>query len=221
MIKSIIFDFDGVLFDSEPIHWRACNLVFQKLNFTIPYDEYLKKYVGLSDIEMFPLIFAAQGYKYGIDEIKNYISEKIAAYNQIINSQENISCVEGLLEFLRHATKFIDKFAICSGSTRQEINTALAKLELGVLQQYFPIIITAEDVMKGKPSPEGYLKAAKNLGVAPENCLVIEDTPNGIKAAKSANMKVVALTTTHEEKKLADADFVAGSYKDIFGWLNF
>lgn len=219
MIKAIIFDFDGVLFDSEPLHFQACNEVFSKLDFSLSYDTYLQKYVGLSDTEMFPLILAGRGFNLTTNEITNLIHEKINCYQKIILQNENLSCIQGVLEFLKSAQKWTAQFAIYSGSTRQEIEAALSKLEQGYLKSYFSVIITKEDVNKGKPSPEGYLKTATQLQVLPQECLVIEDTPHGIESAKNAGMRVIALTTTQHASALMNAHAVVQSYADIHEWL--
>lgn len=217
-IKAILFDFDGVIFNSEPIHWEACNAIFNQIGFTVPYSQYLKKYVGLTDVEMFPLILIENGYQYQRDEIKNLIAQKIKAYENIIKSSTHLKSIPGLSEFLRFSHKTIPQLAICSGSTRFEIETTLSNLEKGSLKKYFDLIITSEDVTQGKPSPEGYLKTAHQLNVPPENCLVIEDTKNGILAAKNANMKVIGLATTHSIEtleKLAMADLAVSDYEKL------
>ena len=214
-IKAIIFDFDGVIFNSEPLHWEACNAVFKQIGFTFTYNYYLEKYVGLSDIEMFPRILTEYGYNYHIDEIKRLMDSKIKAYENIIRASSDLMGIQGLPQFLATANKIISSFAICSGSTRSELEITLSKLERGSLKNYFDLIITSEDVREGKPSPEGYLKVAETLGVSPESCLVIEDTKNGIFAARNANMKVIGLTTTHKMETLIDADFIIDGYDQI------
>jgi len=214
MIKAIIFDFDGVIFDSEPVHWQAFNTVLEPLGFQIPYDEYLYKYVGLSDKEMFPKILTDYGLSGRID-IATLIQHKIQAYEKILMTAKNLNCIEGLIPFLNASQAFISHFAICSGSTRKELEAALAALKGGALRSYFEFILSSEDVAQGKPSPEGYLKTARQLKVDPQECLVIEDTRNGIRAAKNAKMKVIGLATTIEAEKLLEADYVVTTFDQI------
>lgn len=164
---------------------------------------------------MFPLILAENGCQSQHHEIKNLISQKIKTYEKIITSSSNLKSIHGLSDFLAFSHKVIPQFAICSGSTRTELETTLSNLEKGSLKKYFDLIITSEDVSQGKPSPEGYLKTAHTLNISPENCLVIEDTKNGILAAKRANMKVIGLATTHEVESLADADFIVNNYEKL------
>lgn len=214
-IKAIIFDFDGVIFNSEPIHWEAYQIIFQQIGFDFPYSEYLTKYVGVADVEMFPLIFADKGLTYQQHEIKHFIGEKIKVYERIIHSAPELKSIQGLSQFLADSKKIISQFAICSGSSRTELETTLSKLENGSLKTYFNFITTSEDVSANKPSPEGYLKTAAKLNIPPEQCLVIEDTNVGIKAAKAANMKVVGIATTNKIESLLGADLVVDSYEKI------
>lgn len=217
--NAIIFDFDGVLYDSERIHLQACNQVFHSLGFTIPEEEYFQYYVGLSDDEMFNLILDNKNISYTADQAKTLRINKIHAYQSIINQSDSLAGVCGIKKFLESNFSRISNFAICSGATRTEIDATLKKLEHGELIKYFKHIVTIDDLEKGKPSPEGYLLTAQRLGALPQFCLVIEDTPVGIAAAKNAGMKVVALTTTHPSSVLKDADFIADTYEEINCWL--
>ncbi|MCD6040005.1 MAG: HAD-superfamily hydrolase [Gammaproteobacteria bacterium] len=217
--KAIIFDFDGVLFDSEKIHLQACNQVFKDLGFTISEDEYFQAYVGLSDNEMFDLILKNKNIKLSSDQVKALRKRKIIAYKDYVTSQVSLDGVRGVKEFLEIHAKIIDHFAICSGATREEIEATLRKLEQGKLRIHFKHIISIDDIKLGKPSPEGYLLAANRLNVLPPYCLAIEDTPVGIAAAKAAGMTVVGIATSHEKKALKNADFVADSYNEINSWI--
>ena len=107
------------------------------------------------------------------------------------------------------------RLAICSGSTKPEIEAVLTKAHEGKLASFFEIMVTSEDVMQGKPSPEGYLLTAKKLGVSPHRCMVIEDTPHGIQAAKQVGMNVIALLTTYKKYQLAEANKIVNSFKEL------
>lgn len=215
MIKAIIFDFDGVILNSEPIHWQACNMVFEKIGFTIPYDYYLQHYAGVADKEMFPRIFTENCLNYTPPEIDDFIVQKVQAFKTVINSSKELKGIDGLPQFLNFANQAVPNIAICSGAIRTEIETILAKIENGTLQQYFKHITTSEDVSKGKPSPEGYLKTAVKLNVLPEDCLVIEDTQIGIQAARAANMKVIGITTTNRREVLSEAHAIIDAYEGV------
>ncbi|MBX9585910.1 MAG: HAD family phosphatase [Gammaproteobacteria bacterium] len=217
--KAIIFDFDGILFDSEKLHLQACNKVFETLGFTISDDEYFQKYVGLADNEMFESIFNNKKISCSTEQSKLYRIRKIQEYQKIIREIKSLEGVEGAREFLESHSKSINNFAICSCATRVEIDATLNLLEGGSLKKYFKLITTKDDINEGKPSPEGYLLTADRLNISPNNCLAIEDTPIGIAAAKSAGMKVAALTTTHNSSSLTNADFIADHYNKIDAWI--
>lgn len=217
--KAIIFDFDGVLFDSEKIHMQACNQIFHTLGFTIPEKEYFQHYVGLSDNEMFDLVLKEKNILLKSEQVKLLRQDKINAYKTIINANDSLDGVYNIKNFLETYTKTINHFAICSGANREEIEATLDKLENGELRKYFKYIITIDDINFGKPSPEGYLLAANRLNVPPQLCLAIEDTPKGIAAAKSAGMTVVAITTSYAKSILKDANFIADNYDEIADWM--
>lgn len=215
--KAIIFDFDGVLFDSESIHLQACNKVFHALGFNVSEEEYFKNYVGLSDNEMFPLILKDKKIKCDSNELNMLKESKINAYKNIINNSAFLDAFLNVKDFIISCSKIIDKFAICSGSTREEVETTLNKLENGELQKYFHHITTIEDVNIGKPSPAGYLLTANRLGISPQSCLAIEDTQKGATAAKNAGMRVAAISLTNAN--ITNVDIVARNYTEIDDWI--
>lgn len=218
--KAIIFDFDGVLFDSERIHLHACNQVFQTIGFTIPEEKYFQSYVGLSDNEMFDLILNDMNIKLKPEQVKSLRKNKISAYKDYVAQRTSLEGVPGVKEFILTHTQTINNFAICSGATKEEIEATLVKLENGELRCHFKHIISIDDISTGKPSPEGYLLAANRLSIPPQYCLAIEDTPVGVAAAKNAGMAVIGITTSHEKEALKQADFVASKYAEIDFWMN-
>lgn len=217
--QAIIFDFDGVLFDSEKIHFQACNHIFNTLGFTISENDYFQKYAGLSDLEIFDDALETHNIRLHSDDVKLLRLAKINAYKTIINQNDSLAGVANVKTFLTTYSKIMNNFAICSAATREEITATLDKLENGELKKFFKCIITIEDVSAGKPSPEGYLLTAKHLDVLPQDCLVIEDTQKGITAAKQAGMHVVAITTSHDKSFFTDTDFIADNYDEIDAWI--
>ena len=210
--SAIIFDFDGVILDSEPLHYEAVTDVLNKLGLKLNYKEYTEKYIGLSDKEMFPMLLKNKGFHFSADAISSLINEKIDAYTHIINNHHELPLITGVDLYIHKAIQNDKKIAICTGSTKNEISITLAKL---MLIHLFNTIVTAEDVRHGKPSPESYLLTAKRLGVPANQCIVIEDTPHGITAAKNAGMYVIALTTTHENQCLQNADQVVAGFEEL------
>lgn len=170
-------------------------------------------------VYLFQKIFSNNKFSFDNDEIKNFIQEKIEAYKNILRKSESLPGIDGVKNFLEEASQLIKRFAICSGSSRQELEAALVKLEQGNIKDYFPIITTIEEVSEGKPSPQAYLITAKKLNIEPSKCQVIEDTPNGVMAAKNAGMKIIAITTSYQREAFGMADFVEDNYNNILNWL--
>lgn len=208
MFDAVIFDFDGVLYNSEPLHLKACNTVFKPYQIAIDEDQYYKNYVGLSDQELFPIILASANYPYHASMISELVNLKVAEFKRIIHQDTTFTDNQTITVVLDHLLKANKKLAICSGATRDEIVTVLSKLEDGKMAPYFKTIISINDVSMGKPSPQGYQLTSERLNVPPHRCLVIEDTPTGIKAAKAAGMFVAGLVGTHTQDQLTAADIV-------------
>lgn len=215
MFQAVIFDFDGVILDSEPLHYEACCHVFKTLELTLNYAEYVEKYLGLSDKEMFPKFFSARNYHFSRDEMNVFFEEKTKQYQEIIRQCDNLPMIDSVDQYIDYISKKVPKLAICSGSTRNEILAVLMKLKQGGLQPYFNAMVTSEDVQHGKPSPEGYLLTAQRLNVSPNQCLVIEDTPHGVEAAKAAGMYAIALLTTYTKDQLQHADEVITHFSQL------
>lgn len=215
MFEAVIFDFDGVILDSEPIHYETCCSVFGALGIELSYTEFMVHYLGLADKEMFPKLLHDKGFNFSADEIKQLIQQKENAYTHIIRSREYLPLIADFEQFIFKIASTVKKIAICSGSSRNEIIAVLSKVRQGKLQAYFSTIVTAEDVAVGKPSPEGYLLTAKRLQVSPSRCLVIEDTLHGVKAAKAAGMQVIGLMTTYDRQEFLIADRVISGFRQL------
>ncbi|KTC78873.1 HAD family hydrolase [Legionella cherrii] len=215
MFDAIIFDFDGVILDSEPIHYDAYCQVLKPLGITISYPEYMEHYLGLSDKDMFPKLLRNKGLNFSKVEIQRLIQQKTQAYTNIINRCDPLPLIVDFDQFLFKIAPKVKKLAICSGSSRGEITTVLSRVRQGKLHAYFDTIVTAEDVQAGKPSPEGYLLTAQRLDVVPGRCLVIEDTPYGVKAAKAAGMQVIGLMTSYDRHQFLTADQVITGYRQL------
>jgi beta-phosphoglucomutase len=215
MYQAVIFDFDGVILDSEPLHYEACSYVFKQLGLALSYAEYVEKYLGLSDKEMFPKFFSARNLSFSLEKVNVLIEEKTQQYQEIIRQCDSLPMINSVDRYIDYISQKMPKIAICSGSTRNEIMAVLKKLKQGRLQTYFNTIVTSEDIKHGKPSPEGYLLTAKSLGVSPNECLVIEDTPHGIEAAKAAGMYVIALLTSYTKNQLQYADKIITHFDQL------
>lgn len=215
MSTAVIFDFDGVIINSQLMHYQACCEALKSFDIRINYEDYVKQYCGLSDIEAFQKILRMHCHIFSYEDISNMVECKKKSYIKQIDSHGELPFIPNVELYISQLIENQKKLAICSGSSRKEVLSVLARLEQGNLKQYFETIITIDDVNKGKPDPEGYLLALSHLNIQANNCLVIEDSPRGVAAAKQAGIKVTALLTTHKKQDLYEADEIVNGFKDL------
>ncbi len=200
MLKAVLFDYDGVLVDSMNYHVQAWQIVFKEFNIEIRPEEVLLA-EGARSIELARQILSQNNILIAEDKLVEFVEKKQRTYHEITGAK-----------FLEDARKLILKVkkremrvGVVSGGARFDIENSLPPDVRGQID----VIISGEDVRRGKPDPEGYLNAAQKLGVLPAECLVIENAPFGIEAAKRAGMKVAAVATTLPRHLLNGADFHA------------
>lgn len=211
MLQAIIFDFDGVIVDSEPLHFKATQSVLAPLGISLDFPTYLQECVGQPDLGNFQRLCVKHQLNTGEEYVKSLVAEKINYFREFLPA---ISACPGVVSLIKNAAAQFP-LAVCSGSFKNEILQILRSLQGEDLTPYFRHIITIEDVHAGKPDPAGYRLAAKQLNVLPEFCLAIEDSPAGVIAAKSAGMSVLAVTTAHPREKLSLADQCVDSLAKI------
>jgi beta-phosphoglucomutase len=212
MLKAIIFDFDGVIADTEPLHFQAFLDVVQPLGADFDYTTYCQRYIGFDDRDGFAAIAADYGIEIVNGQLETLIDQKARRFEQIV--ADGVKTYPGIIELIQDASQHLP-LAICSGALRSDIEAILPGIGDGKLKTCFAKIVTAEDVMRSKPDPESYALAAKQLGVEPDEAMAIEDTPAGLKSAVGAGLKTLALTHTHPAKDLAAADRVIDSVVGI------
>jgi beta-phosphoglucomutase len=199
-IKAVIFDMDGVLVNSEPHHVIIEQKLFASVNLKISKEEH-RTYLGKSPEQMWDEVLRKHNIPYKSKELAEKNTEEILRYFSEITEIEPEAGIRELLDQLQEKGIPV---AIASSSGIKTIDLIL---NITGLSKYFPHKASSETVGKSKPEPDVYLHAAKLLSVKPEECIVIEDSPNGIKAAKAAKMVCVAYTgSTGEDtdKNLAD-----------------
>lgn len=208
MIKAVIFDHDGVIADTEPIHSRADNAILARYGFSISPEEN-DSLVGVPTKKSWEIM--REMFK--IPEAAEWLAEEKTREAARIIATDGISPNKGLLQLLDGLKRKGCTLAIASGQYRRIIDAVLAKLRI---ESYFSAIVSGEDTANGKPNPEVFLTAAKRLGVRPDECLVIEDSESGVTAAKAAGMACVALrmpsTARHDVSK---ADVIVGSLAEL------
>lgn len=191
-MRAVIFDFDGVIVDSEPMHERAIHAAFAAEGFPAEWPEW-RRYMGLGDREAFKLILEDNGHPPMTPPVFDRL--RVAKSRQIesLISAGYAKPFPGSVELVRAAASAYPT-AVCSGSRPHEVRPIL--LALGV-EGLLRAIVTADDVARTKPDPAPYLLAAERLGVPPRDCLAIEDTPVGVRAAVAAGCAVLGLEHTN------------------------
>lgn len=207
-MRAVIFDMDGVIIDSEPIHFEVDMQTMRDLGFNISSKE-LEKYVGTTNEYMFSDLKIKYNIEQSIEEIINYKVE--LTKRKVIQSE--LEPIEGIKELLVNLKNKNIPTAIASSSPRSFIDVVVYKFNL---QDYFKYIISGEEVVNGKPDPDIYIEAAKKLGLSPEDCIVIEDSRNGVLAAKAAGMKCIGFQNINSgNQDLSKADITVKSITEI------
>jgi mannitol-1-/sugar-/sorbitol-6-phosphatase len=196
--EAAIFDLDGTLVDSETRSAQSWRHVFRTRGIT-PDDGLIRSFVGRRDVDVRGLL---QARLPGHDP-----AELMAATSAHFHGpdQPPLAALAGAVELVRRIAGDGIPLALVTSAGRRYAEQTLTDLDVRSL---FAVVVTAGDVSVGKPDPEGYLAAARGLGVAPESCTVFEDAPAGVAAAKAAGMYCVAVATTHAADQLAAADLV-------------
>jgi len=216
MLEAVIFDFDGVITDSEILHFRAFNKVLAQHGLELSKKEYYGQYLGLSDSDSFGTLID-EG-RLGIEkaQVKALIQQKTHVFEQLARTDGKI--IEGVREFLGMLTAACVPIAICSGALRTEIELIL---EDAGLRGLFDVIVSAEEVARGKPDPEGFLLTLERLNetvltpITPGQCIVIEDSHWGLKAAHAAGMHTIGVTNTYEAEQLQAAQCIVARLSDL------
>ena len=216
MLRAVIFDFDGVISDSEALHLRAFNETLDQFDIVITNDAYYKEYLGYTDADCFKAVSKKHGLRLDTAGIGKLISQKSKLFEELIKTEDTI--IKGVSGFLRILRGNNIRTAICSGALRSDIDTVLAGTDLA---DFFDVIVTSEDVEKGKPDPQGFLLALQKLNKAEENkiapgeCIVIEDSHWGLEAAIKARMHTVAVTNSYKAEELRTAEMVVARLDEL------
>lgn len=216
MLKAVIFDFDGVICDSEPLHFQAFNNALEKNGIEIPISKYYQDYLGYTDYELIENLnkdFSMGLSKEGMEDLAK---RKCDAFEELVRQKNSV--IKGVGELLELLKAESVRMAVCSGAIAYDIEIML---EGSNLADYFEFIISADDVKRGKPDPEGYLLSLKKLNDACDekieaaDCVVIEDSHWGIEAAQKAGMPTVAVTNTYAAGEFETAGLVVARLDEL------
>jgi HAD superfamily hydrolase (TIGR01509 family) len=214
MIKGVLFDMDGVLVDSEHFICKSAIMMFSELGLTVTPDDF-KPFVGMGENKYIGGVAEKYGLVVDIEKVKTRTYE---IYSNIVKG--NLVALPGAHGFVSKCREKGLKLALATSADniKMEINLR----EIGLPHDSFHTIITGLDVMKKKPYPDIYLKAAENLGLDPEVCLVVEDAVSGIRAGKAAGCRCLAVTSSFDASELYEADWICDSLlnvpEDVLNW---
>lgn len=206
---AVLFDFDGVIVNSEPLHFWAFHEVLRAEKIDLSEEEYYRELLGFDDKGAFKYIFEKRGLPLDPRTFLRVMTLKSEKMMEFIQARR-YSALPGVEEFIR-GLWWHYPLAICSGALREEIEAMLEGISL---RDCFKVIVAAEDVAVGKPDPSGYLMCMKELGarakkpLSPADCLIVEDAPSVVRSVKAAGFPVLAVSTSYPPEKLADANYV-------------
>lgn len=190
-IKAVIFDMDGVLIDAKEWHFEALNQALRLFGMEISRYDHLVTFDGLPTRKKLQMLSMERGLPAGLHNLINNLKQQFTM--QMVHTR----CVPTFAhQFALSRLKAMDmKVAVCSNSIRDTIHTMLLKADL---LRYVDFYLSNQDVVQGKPDPEIYLSAMRRLGLSPQQCLIVEDNPNGLLAARRSGAHVMQVAGVHE-----------------------
>ena len=208
-LEAVIFDMDGVLIDSEPIHYAIERILFAELGILVS-DELHKTYLGTAGDFMYQDIKTKFNLPQSLNDLLEFDEQFRCSY---FRDLDGLVLNEGVGTLLREIKAAGLKMAVATSSSPE---MAMILLERCGISSFFNAIVTTKEAGKSKPAPDVYRLAAQKIGVSSDNCLVFEDSPNGLLAAKNAEMVCVAvLTHSVDPSELTLADAQINSFKDM------
>lgn len=214
-MHAVIFDFDGVIADTEPLHFESLRLTLADIAIVLTKQDYYADYLGFDDRGCILEALRINHRPISPSLVEELMAKKATAY--LTSLQNHLVIFPGVREFVEEAASTYP-LAIASGALRAEIELVLKQIGI---RNAFRHITSAEDVTSGKPHPEPFLQALAGLNrqhsaapISPDSCLVIEDSLPGIRAAKAAGMKVLAVANTHTVQDLHEADAISSSLSE-------
>ena len=207
MLKAVIFDFDGVIANTEPVHLRAFQTTLSGEGIELTEEDYYANYLAYDDRTLFIKLYENRGLEMGAALLAALMERKSLNYDEMIEG--NIELLPGAVDFVK-SLKGKYRLAIGSGALEAEIVNVL---DFAGIRESFEVIVGADNIANCKPAPDVYVEALRRLNalpeegsrIAPAECLVIEDSVSGIRAALAAGMKCLAVTNSYSEDELGEA----------------
>jgi len=204
MTKAVLWDLDGVLVDTAPLHFQAWQELFQSVGKGFAEADFRRTFGLRNDAILGDILGELTPA-----EVERLAQRKEELYRDKVEGR--VTAIPGAMDLLRRLQERGRKMAIVSSTPRENVRVVLRSLGL---EGVFGAVVAEEDAPKGKPDPQGFLVAAEKLGVAAGECAVIEDAPGGVEAAKRAGMRCIGVTTSRPREALAGADLVVDSLEE-------
>lgn len=217
MLRTVLFDFNGVIVDDEHLHMQAFTQVASEEGMSLTKEEYYGKFLGLDDKGCITSALRDRGRDPVPSEVARLVARKAEVYFALLD--DGMRIFPGAVDLVRSLAAEMP-LAIASGARRREVESILRRIDL---TDCFGAVVTADEIQVGKPDPEGYLtvldmlrqSAPEHAAIKAEECLVIEDAPPGIRSAHAAGIRCVAIASSRPEAELRDADLVVASIEAL------
>lgn len=204
--KAVLFDLDGVLVDSSSYHQRALERLGAELGVVVT-ESFHRATFGMRTRETLLQLLTSPPPE---DELERLVERKEALFREL--ARGHLVPLEGAVELVRALR--LAGYRLAIGSSTVRANVGLALEEIGVFAE-FDVIVSGEEVLVGKPEPDVFLKAAQKLGVSPSRCVVVEDAPQGVEAARRGKMRVIAVAASQPPERLKNADRIVTSLREL------
>ena len=213
-LQAIVFDFDGVIANSEPLHLRAFQRSFGDLGLALSADEYYSAYLGYDDVGVFTSVARDRGLALSAPQVDALVVRKGEYVQELLRAGEVL--FPGAAVFIQQAAAAVP-VAIASGAQRHEIEEIL---DATGLRGFFAVIVAAGETAQGKPFPDPYARAfqlldAANGGLSKNRCVAIEDSRWGLESARAAGLRCVGVTTSYTASELPAAELVADGLREL------
>ena len=214
-LQAIVFDFDGVIADSEPLHLRAFQRTLGEIGLELSATDYFNKYLGFDDVGVFEALGQHSGSPFNGGQVRDLVTRKGIHLHELTSAGDAL--FPGARDFIRAAAARVP-VAIASGALRNEIDEVLAASGLAPL---FPVIVASGDTPQSKPSPAPYdlafrqLQQATGLSLDRRRCVAIEDSRWGLDSARGAGLRCVGVTNSYPAHELPGAELIAGGLADL------
>ena len=220
-LKALVFDLDGVIIDSELLHYQAILEAMGKGASLVTYETYLAECTGGDERFAMGKMANLSGVEFDEQLFVQWSERKALSYASLV--EENLRPMPGAVELVESVAEKLP-VGLATGSAPSDVEVVLRTLAGGRLKSIFQTVVTAGDVLNPKPDPSTYSKAVEQLGCRPSDCLAIEDSPKGITSALGAGLRVVGIAFTHPEDKLSKADWIVPSLSELsvenlFDWF--